>query len=158
MEFRCFVKQKQLIAISQRDYTNYYSCLEEQKEDIIDKIESFFQENVQSHFPNDNYVLDLYLSKNCVVIIDFNPFSPTTDPLLFSWPELSRDTAELQLEELHDTPVGTHQKNGIQFRFIASALPVRSSEFSGNRLPRDAVDVSTHDAILEFANSSLFKI
>ena len=34
-EFRCFIRNRRLIAIEQRDTTNYYSHMSEEKDDIV---------------------------------------------------------------------------------------------------------------------------
>ncbi|KAI8055219.1 D123-domain-containing protein [Syncephalis plumigaleata] len=78
-EFRCFVRDRQLIAISQRDMT-YYAFLEPMKQQIIDVIQQFYT-NVISQFTLNDFVFDIKL-------VDFAPFGGSTNPLLFTWNDL----------------------------------------------------------------------
>lgn len=75
-------------AISQRDNTQFYPFIGTNREDIIKDITSFYKEQIQSKFPLDNYVVDVFRSKkDSVKLIDFNPFGITTDAILFDWNE-----------------------------------------------------------------------
>lgn len=109
MEFRCFVKNQEIIGITQRDM-NYYSFLKDIEADIEHSIYQFFEDVVRDGFDSVhcnvfnnlmrycNYtyssceidVFDVYLqrSNNKVYLVDFNPFNPTTDALLYNWDEL----------------------------------------------------------------------
>ncbi|KAL7063946.1 hypothetical protein AAHC03_05242 [Spirometra sp. Aus1] len=92
-EFRCFVKSRSIIAISQRNWDAYFTFVDTEQANIVQAISKFFQEKVRNRFPLQDYVLDVYTSRNfrsskCVKIIDFNVFGPPTDALLFQWPEL----------------------------------------------------------------------
>ncbi|GME74235.1 unnamed protein product [Ambrosiozyma monospora] len=81
-EFRCFVRDRQLIAISQRDL-NHYTFLEEMQDDILDSICLFFEDVLMTKFDSNSFVFDVYLPKpfNKVYLIDVNPFARKTDPL-----------------------------------------------------------------------------
>ena len=101
-------------AISQRD-VNYYSFLNEIKEELETKIIQFFETRIQNKFFNRNcmykiqtlfYILsnfyyklniiiisdvfDVYVTRNRerVWLIDFNPFGPMTDSLMYTWEEI----------------------------------------------------------------------
>ncbi|XP_069950951.1 translation initiation factor eIF2 assembly protein [Cherax quadricarinatus] len=88
-EFRCFVRNKELVGICQRDISQSYCCIGSDQANIRSDIISFWQENIENRFPLPNYVIDVYRpAKDCVILLDFNPFGETTDGLLFSWPEL----------------------------------------------------------------------
>ena len=93
-EFRCFIRSRQLIAIEQRDTSNYYSHISEEKHDIIRDIKSFFNEHVKEKLVEnsggvENIVMDIARPfKDVVKLIDFNPFGSTTDVNLFEWTEL----------------------------------------------------------------------
>lgn len=54
MEFRCFVRNSQLIAITQRDYTNYYDFLVQEKDTLEDLILDFFDDHISDKFPLSN--------------------------------------------------------------------------------------------------------
>ncbi|XP_067123680.1 translation initiation factor eIF2 assembly protein-like [Centruroides vittatus] len=62
-EYRCFVKNNNLIAISQRDYTNFYDHITYQKDDIIEDISTFFEVHIKDNFPDENYVFDVYRNR-----------------------------------------------------------------------------------------------
>src|SRR3954447_7294413 len=96
-------------AISQRD-VNYYSFLNGIKEELETKIIQFFESHIQNKFFNRNCmykiqtflhsefysklnliiisdVFDIYVTRNRerVWLIDFNPFGPMTDSLMYTW-------------------------------------------------------------------------
>ncbi|OAQ68073.1 hypothetical protein VFPPC_04372 [Pochonia chlamydosporia 170] len=95
MEFRCFVKHRTLIGVSQRDW-NYYEFLRGLRPHIWKKINLFFKEKMRLTFPDASFVFDVYIPKDSlgegglgkVRLIDINPWAPRTDPLMFSWQEL----------------------------------------------------------------------
>ena len=90
IEFRCFVRDGHLIALSQRDNTNYYDHISHQKSSIITDIATFFREFIHDKFPLKSFVFDvLRPGKDQVKLVDFNPFGVTTDGLFFEWDELT---------------------------------------------------------------------
>lgn len=130
LEFRVFVKNNAVCGISQRDL-NFYDYLEELRTTIVDSITLFCTNHVIGTFPDSSFILDVYLPRpfDKVWIIDINPFSRTTDSLLFTWHEIIEATptqsdVELRLITRHN--VG---------RFAAK-------EHSENYVPRDIVDAS----------------
>uniref|UniRef100_A0A3B4XQD4 Translation initiation factor eIF2 assembly protein n=1 Tax=Seriola lalandi dorsalis TaxID=1841481 RepID=A0A3B4XQD4_SERLL len=130
-EFRCFVKENKLIAISQRDYTQYYQHVLKQEEQISQAVQEFFSQHIQYNFLDEDFVFDVYRdSQGRVWLIDLNPFGEVTDSLLFSWEELTcgGETA--------------HQQ-GPAFRCTASDVTVQPSPCLSYRIPRDFVDLST---------------
>ncbi|XP_061662726.1 cell division cycle protein 123 homolog [Syngnathoides biaculeatus] len=131
-EFRCFVKENKLIAISQRDYTQYYPHILKQEESIVHAIQQFFSQHVQYKFLDEDFVLDVYRdSQGRVWLIDLNPFGEVTDSLLFSWEELTC-SGEI-----------TQQQDGPAFRYTTSEVTVQPSPCLSYRIPRDFVDLST---------------
>ncbi|PHH62694.1 hypothetical protein CDD81_6763 [Ophiocordyceps australis] len=111
LEFRCFVKHRSLIGISQRDL-NYYPFLNDLRKQIWTSIVTFFRQNLRLSFPDANFVFDVYIPEETansnklsrVRLIDINPWAPRTDTLLFSWPELLNSNVEAPLYG----PVATH--------------------------------------------------
>ena len=89
VEFRCFVKDRTLIAICQRD-SNHYAFLFEIMSDLKEAVQSFYDTNLKQTFPDDNFTFDVYIPSphQKVWLIDINPWAPRTDALLFSWYEL----------------------------------------------------------------------
>ncbi|KAJ3282693.1 hypothetical protein HK104_010770 [Borealophlyctis nickersoniae] len=142
MEFRCFVTDGQLLAISQRDHANYYDFLPALAEDIRSRITNFYNEKIRGKFPDESFVFDVYINKSNrkVWLVDFNPFAPTTDSLLFTWEELLSATSD-------GNPTATVRIVQSQQAASSSLSPA----FGTNRLPRDAIDLSNGVSIAEFA-------
>jgi hypothetical protein len=89
-EFRCFVRSHTLIAISQRECTSHYPHLPSQRDQIRQEVDQFFQTHIRDHFPSPSYAFDVWrASEGDIRLVDFNPFCPRTDSLLFSWEELA---------------------------------------------------------------------
>jgi hypothetical protein len=105
LEFRCFVKSRSLIAITQRDL-NYYSFLDSLRPQIIHRATELFNK-MRFTFPDGNFVFDVYIPEadhddnddaeaegrerkvlGRARLIDINPWAPRTDTLLFDWGEL----------------------------------------------------------------------
>lgn len=82
--------------------------------------------------------LDVYLTRDQskTFIIDFNPYSPSTDPLLFTYPELST------LSTSSSTPV---------LRIVESEAAGALPRYSHNRYPKDVVELSEGQSVAEFA-------
>ncbi|KAM3554809.1 hypothetical protein MY1884_005933 [Beauveria asiatica] len=95
LEFRCFVKYRQLIAISQRDL-NHYAFLEGLRPNLWRKITKFYNETLRHTFPDASFAFDVYVPENSLAedglgkvrLMDINPWAVRTDALLFSWEEL----------------------------------------------------------------------
>lgn len=149
MEFRVFVGSRRILAVTQRDL-NHYDFLPELRTSLMECIQRFFTDTVKDTFPDEDYVLDVYIphteadEHKRVWLIDVNPFAPRTDPLLFSWVEILRlrngdreEEPELRLVE-RDDPEAYH--------FVAQ-------QYSASKLPRDVVDVGLEgeEAVWEFA-------
>jgi hypothetical protein len=66
MEFRCFVRQHELLAISQRHHTQHYPHLMQDYPRIRNQLLDFFEDTIRHRFANgtvSNYVVDVYLDK-----------------------------------------------------------------------------------------------
>jgi hypothetical protein len=89
LEFRCFVRGRKLLAICQRDL-NHYKFLFPLQDKIRAMILEFFAIRLRDVFPDEDFVFDVYIPPphDRVWLIDFNPWAPRTDPLLFGWLEL----------------------------------------------------------------------
>lgn len=88
-EFRCFVRDRTLIGICQRDL-NHFAFLFPMQNQLLHIIQSYFESTLQNTFPDENFVFDIYIPEpyDKVRLMDINPWAPHTDPLLFSWLEL----------------------------------------------------------------------
>ena len=100
LEFRCFVRHRQLVCLCQRDMT-HYDFLPELQPKLLRAIQSFFDEKLKSTFPDPDFVFDVYVPPphERVWLIDINPFAQKTDPLLFSWEEILDFGEEARLAE-----------------------------------------------------------
>ncbi|KAG2170679.1 hypothetical protein JADG_010418 [Aureobasidium aubasidani] len=89
VEFRCFVRNRKLIALCQRDL-NHFDFLFRMQDKLRHVIHNFFDDRLKHTFPDDNFVFDVYVPPphDRVWLIDVNPWAVRTDPLLFSWLEL----------------------------------------------------------------------
>uniref|UniRef100_A0A0A9F565 Cell division cycle protein 123 n=1 Tax=Arundo donax TaxID=35708 RepID=A0A0A9F565_ARUDO len=98
-EFRCFVRHRKLVAVSQRDASAYYPSLLGWSSEVQPKIEAFFEEVVEPQFASENYTFDVYVrADGRVKLIDFNPWGGYTLPLLFTWEELEEEGRGQELE------------------------------------------------------------
>ncbi|CAF1316461.1 unnamed protein product [Rotaria sordida] len=109
MEFRCFVYQSKLTAISQYDYYCKYYHL--QNNGIVQQIKitiiKYWQEKIQpllNPLPEkySNYVIDIGLIENKLtneydcIVIEMNPFETSTGASLFNW---TTDSDQLRGQE-----------------------------------------------------------
>ena len=89
LEIRCFVRSRHLLCMCQRDL-NHFDFLPRLIPKLRSLIQDFFDRNLKRSFPDENFVFDVYIPPphDRVWLIDFNPWAPRTDPLLFSWMEI----------------------------------------------------------------------
>lgn len=143
LEFRCFVKDNELIGITQRDM-NYYEFLEPKKQKIRRTISNFFEQHLKYTFPDPCFVFDVNVPRSFdrVWLIDINPFASKTDSLLFGWDQL------INLHPLEDD-------FEFQLRLVDSIDSSRgfsSIDHSESRVPKDFVDASiSGEGIAELA-------
>uniref|UniRef100_A0A8C2GQ70 Translation initiation factor eIF2 assembly protein n=1 Tax=Cyprinus carpio TaxID=7962 RepID=A0A8C2GQ70_CYPCA len=139
-EFRCFVKENKIIAISQRDYTQHYQHIAKQEDSISSAILEFFSDHIQYQFPDEDFVLDVYRdSSGRVWLIDFNPFGEVTDSFLFTWEELTSGKNLTANQTQEDTAL----QEGPAFRYTTSEVTVQPSPCLSYRIPRDFLDLTT---------------
>jgi len=133
LEYRCFVKNMELIAISQRDNSTYYEHIMKSESSIKQDIHTFFKEHIQHKFPSDNFVFDVIRTKkDKVILIDFNPFGETTDPLFFTWDELSQ-SCDNNIED----------GRNFELRYATDSSGVQPHPYRHYSIPSDFVDLST---------------
>ena len=105
LEIRCFVRSRHLLCMCQRDL-NHLDFLPRLIPKLRSLIQDFFDRNLKRSFPDENFVFDVYIPPphDRVWLIDFNPWAPRTDPLLFSWMEILNMRGEEQgdINELQD--------------------------------------------------------
>ncbi|KAJ2913908.1 hypothetical protein MD484_g6498, partial [Candolleomyces efflorescens] len=146
-EFRCFVRDGRLIGITQRD-TNHYDFLNEiaTQEKIVNSISGFWEEKIKSRRKDRDYIFDFLLTRDLTRghILDFNPYAPRTDSLLFSY------------EELRDLASSSPAETTIpEFRYIDSpshpAASRNAPAHQHNMVPYEAIELSSGKDIDEFA-------
>ncbi|KAG8763534.1 hypothetical protein FRC11_002047 [Ceratobasidium sp. 423] len=160
-ELRCFVWNNQLLAISQRD-PNFFEHLlpQETQNSIRSTVLAFWNQEVKSKFANGqvtNYVVDLLLTRDLsgAHIVDFNPYAPRTDPLLFEWPELAELHAQteqigiesgihsLNLEEsVRTNSTNNRTASGVDIpllRIVTTPNQSARPTYSHNMIPADAL-------------------
>lgn len=165
VEFRCFVRNRRLLCICQRD-TTHYAFLHEIQNDLRFEIQDFFEDHLMDTFPDPNFVFDVYVPPphTRVWLIDINPWAMRTDPILFSW----RDVLEIEgptdeddrhipdglslLPPKNQEANGTVKPEEVDIEFIPwtmlvgadgpSGMGLLSPQYSAHKLPKDVVDAS----------------
>ncbi|XP_076276157.1 translation initiation factor eIF2 assembly protein [Lasioglossum baleicum] len=121
-EFRCFVVKNELIAISQRDISQYHSYNESEKYNIRTDIKSLFMEHIKNRFPLNDYSFDVIrYKKDKVKIVDFGSLDESsTKGTLFTYEEL--------LNQINDPP---------EFRFIGEEIGIQPKPPNHFCIPRE---------------------
>ncbi|KAI1337863.1 D123-domain-containing protein [Xylariaceae sp. FL0016] len=162
MEFRCFVKHRNIVAISQRDL-NYFEFLKSLKTDIMARIHQLFNHKLRYSFPDGNFTFDVYIPEgedeplSRARLIDINAWAPHTDSLLFDWqelldlevpgPYLGVTGGDESAEQTDDTSAEDDDEDYVpELRLIEkedpSAYNFSSPQYSAHKLPKDVVDAS----------------
>ncbi|KAI0178243.1 D123-domain-containing protein [Pestalotiopsis sp. NC0098] len=171
LEFRCYVKHRNLVGICQRDL-KYYEFLADLRSAIVARISQFFNHKLRYTFPDGNFAFDVYIPEGedeplgRVRLIDINAWAPHTDSLLFGWDELNDwqvpgpiigvagdnddaglraglDTAE---DDEEDDDEDDDEDIVPELRLVekehAAAYNMSSPAYSAHKLPKDVVDAS----------------
>lgn len=91
MEFRCFVRNGSLVAISQYNSLCYFPRVVQQQRDLKATLTSFFYTHLRHRLAPkfSDYVVDLAVvgsgEAEAVKVIELNPFLDSTDAACFSW-------------------------------------------------------------------------
>ena len=163
-EFRCFVRERRVVGICQRDL-NHFDFLFPLRDKLQAEILRYFDRTLKETFPDQDFVFDVYVPApyDKVRLVDINPWAPRTDPLLFSWLEL----LTLQLpppllgnpERKGSMPIpvsssdeDTQDEEEIEvvwrpeFKLVKKDDPEAYSfstpQYSAHKLPKDVVDAS----------------
>ena len=139
-EFRCFVRNNNLIAVTQRNHRHFFNTLLLDKVNVLNDIQHFFFSYIQHKFPLTDIVMDVYrAAPHHVILVDFNPFCRVTDPLLFSW------------EEILSLP-GDHDVSQPLFRIVESQEHIKGHPYASNRVPQEIVNINSQQDINDFVN------
>ena len=83
-EFRLFIKDGKLAAMSQYWLIRHFRRLPDRQERYWDAAEKFVRKHI-ADFPETTIVMDIYFtSAGEIMIVDFNPWGSPTDPLMFN--------------------------------------------------------------------------
>ncbi|TFY59284.1 hypothetical protein EVJ58_g5872 [Rhodofomes roseus] len=150
-ELRCFVRQEKLLGISQRD-PNYYDFWNESgtQSKVLDAVKTFWEDNIKGKWleAGGDYVFDFLLTRDLSRghIIDFNPYAPRTDPLLFTFDDL----LTLLLVRGDDSPQP-------ELRVVDSpshpAATRNAPAHQHNMVPLEAFTMSSGGSIQDFAGA-----
>ncbi|PGH09941.1 cell division cycle protein 123 [Helicocarpus griseus UAMH5409] len=159
LEFRCFVRNRKLLCLCQRDL-NHFDFLFALRDDVRDKIQSFFDNKLRDTFPDPDFVFDVYVPPphNRVWLMDINPWAMRTDPLLFSWLEILEmrepcDDAENEkgLErEMERVRISIRQGDGDKNEEAGRVDESESEKDSGDENEDDVEDITTLPFVPEF--------
>jgi len=172
VEFRCFVRDRRLIALCQRDL-NHFDFLFNMQDKLRDAVQGFFDLRLRNSFPDANFTFDVYVPPphDKVWLVDVNPWAQRTDPLLFSWMELltmevpdvekEETTVRLQLRQPGSSEgIAADESSGSddtddddmeeiwqpEFRLVRrddpEAYGFATPQYSAHKLPKDVVDAS----------------
>lgn len=100
-EFRCFMKDRELVGISQYFAREWFEEIAAHVEEIKQAIKAFFFEQFRSASHLDSVVFDIFVRRRQdhtleVRLLEINPFCILTDPCLFQWNELERNSSEFR--------------------------------------------------------------
>ncbi|KAJ2162451.1 hypothetical protein GGF46_000692 [Coemansia sp. RSA 552] len=123
MMFRCFVKQHELVGISQVDF-QHHAFLDEMGEEVVRKLTDFFAAHI-SEFPSENYCFDAYVARSVdrVYVVDFEPWTHTTDSCLFEWKELAAAQSSHFLG-LRLFPEGVNPLGHFSAKYSSNCFPI----------------------------------
>lgn len=146
MEFRVFIHNRKIVAISQRDTRNYYSFLPPSIKEYKGLIADFYGSNF-SAYKYPSIVIDVYVlpERRKVWLLDINPFTRTTDSLLFTWDEILE--AALSLSE--DRPV---ESMFMVVRSQGEVAHKTEPRYSTNRYPKEYIYMSCSETMAGLAN------
>ncbi|EPT05118.1 hypothetical protein FOMPIDRAFT_1027341 [Fomitopsis schrenkii] len=151
-ELRCFVRQERLLGVSQRD-PNYYDFWNESstQRKVLDAVKTFWESNIKGKWPETggDYIFDFLLTRDLSQghIIDFNPYTPRTDPLLFTY------------EDLHDLLLARSDDHCPQpeLRVVDSpshpAATRNAPAHQHNMVPLEALTISSGRNLEDFAGA-----
>jgi hypothetical protein len=146
MEFRCFVWNGDLLAISQRNHTQHFPHMTTEKlmfrSQILDFFDEFIHENFQSSLSGTaNYCFDVYIDKQeRLWLLDFNVWGTQTDALLFTWGDIVRMSDEV---DESDEEVILLSNRRPEIRVVETANEIHHDPLASYRAPIDTVDLAT---------------
>ena len=102
-EFRAFVYNNKITAITQYDHYGVFPYLFEEKEKIETLIHNFWKKEVKNKIKISYYIVDFGYINGKIILIEFSPFFPSTGGGLFDWNydinELENGNGKLRIRE-----------------------------------------------------------
>jgi hypothetical protein len=86
LEFRGFVHNAKLNAVTQYAYDIRCQYVVDHKDEIARRLLEFF-ESIKAQIPHESYVIDFIVFDDVIRVIELNPFSSGSGAALFSWTE-----------------------------------------------------------------------
>ncbi|CAK9295430.1 unnamed protein product, partial [Gordionus sp. m RMFG-2023] len=132
-EFRCYVIEKKLFAISQRDVTHKYDYIQDECLKICEETLLFFN-NYLNSFPEKHYSFDIYRPcSDKIILIDINPHIPDQQSyLLFNLDDFNcSNISSIKASYFYKSD----EKNEIAFRFIQDMDNIQLNSNTFNMLP-----------------------
>jgi len=156
-EMRAFVRDGVLVGISQRDM-NYYDFWNEPETQskIVSCFEAYWAAHVKPNWTGPtSYTLDALLTRDLTRfhIIDFNPYAPRTDALLFTYDELATlfDIATTHIPvSASSSPPPIPMLRVIDSRAHPAAAH-NAPQHQHNMVPLEALTLSEGRSVEEFA-------
>jgi hypothetical protein len=140
MEFRCFVFERQIIAISQRNHTQHFPHLTRDRMLIRSQIIEFFDDVVHDRFPLNSYTFDVYIDKmERIWLLDFNVWGSQTDALCFEWEELM----ELAQQPFEVGDVPSLDNVYPEIRVVQTENEIHHDPLASYRAPIDTVEIAS---------------
>lgn len=146
-----------LVGISQRNHTQHYPHLLQDKSRFQELILDFFDNVVCHQFANNqrsNYVFDVYIDKSDRVwLLDFNVWSIQTDALLYTWEEL----VDIEIPVLLNEEADENNNDWLELRVVETALEVRQDPLASYRAPMDTVQLASSSQQQHSADATTFE-
>jgi hypothetical protein len=86
-EFRVFVHEGRLTAISQYFWFCFFPELVEKHNEYLDAMVRCYEEQLSKRVPYESYVVDFAVVGGKVIVIELNPFGDVSGACLFDWKE-----------------------------------------------------------------------
>lgn len=146
LEFRCFVRDRALICMCQRDQ-NHFDFLFPMRDGLRGTIQKFFDENLKDTFPDPNFAFDVYIPPphQRVWLIDINPWAERTDPLLFSWLEILNMKEPIDEKDYKDLLEGGFVRLSFNDNNDTSRLPLQEVRDDSDSESESDVDSQADD-------------
>jgi len=158
-EMRAFVRDGVLVGISQRDM-NYYEFLNEPETQskIVSCFGAYWAAHIKPKWTGpSSYTLDVLLTRDLTRfhIIDFNPYAPRTDALLFTYEELATlfdaTTAHIPVSASSSPPLPATPTLRVIDSRAHPAAARNAPQHQHNMVPLEALTLSEGRNVEEFA-------